>query len=70
MNKINGESLDTRRACENGYLHGTQRRELFPWNADVDHLHDLPPGEVVKALQSLWGHRYSNFEIYVWGEQD
>lgn len=33
-----------------GYRDRPDRRELFPWNHDVDHLQRLPPAEVVRDL--------------------
>jgi hypothetical protein len=50
-------ALTPERAYREGYLDRPDRLRRFPWNADVEHLHGLPPDEVV-----AWVERY--FEKY------
>ena len=44
-------------ALSTGYSKRSDRLQLFPWNADVDHWHTLPPAEAVRVIKS----HFSNY---------
>ena len=60
------EALTPERAYREGYVERPDRLKRFPWNADVEHLRDLPPAEVVQWAQRQFGEKYAGqFECSV-----
>lgn len=49
-------------AYRQGYLDRADRQQRFPWNADVEHLHGLPPEEVVAWVERHFEKYRGRFE--------
>lgn len=56
-------ALEVDAAYRHGYLDRPDRLERLPWNRDVEHLHSLPPDEVVAELTRLFADRTGEFTI-------
>lgn len=54
--RFDGVSVED--AYDRGYRRRPERREIFPWNHDVEDLQELPPEEVVRELHERF-RRYS-----------
>jgi len=56
------EALSPERAYREGYVDRPDRPVRFPWNADVDHLRDLPPERVVAWAEEHFAKYRGQFE--------
>ena len=59
------EALTPERAYREGYVERPHRAQRFPWNADVDHLRDLPPEQVVEWAERYFAKYRGHFECSV-----
>ncbi len=50
-------------AYRTGYLERPDRRQLFPWNVDVDELPAMPPADGVDALRRRFGRVRADFAL-------
>jgi hypothetical protein len=53
------EALTAERAYREGYVDRPDRMQRYPWNADVEHLRDLAPEEVVEWAGRQFGEKYA-----------
>jgi hypothetical protein len=60
-----GPSLTPEQAWRVGYRDKPDRREKFPWNADMDDLLAMSAGDAVAALRERFRDRDGMFELYL-----
>jgi len=61
----NGPSLTPEEAWRAGYLDQPDRREKFPWNADMEALLSLPAPDAVAALRERFRGREEFYELHL-----
>jgi hypothetical protein len=52
-------------AYARGYRDRPDRRELFPWNHDVEHLHGLDPAAIVRDLEARFAAYAGRFDLRI-----
>lgn len=60
-----GESLTDAEAYCTGYLARPDRQQKFPWNADTEPLHSMPPHEALAFLRHLFSKYDGRYELYL-----
>jgi hypothetical protein len=48
-------------AYRRGYLDRPERHRLFPWNANLEYLHGLPPDRVAQEIRAFFGEYAGKF---------
>ena len=59
------EDRDVAEAYACGYRDRPGRVDLFPWNHDVEHLHELEPAAIVRDLETRFAKYAGQFEVRV-----
>lgn len=59
----NFSETNVKEAFEAGYMHLSDKNILFPWNKDVDYLHELSPEKAINEIDLLFHNYKGLYEI-------